>query len=156
VLPARQALEIELGRLAEAIAQQGATAALMDAIAARESERRALEQMLWGSGLGSVQAAIADVREFALEQLTQVRRDAGEAKAEFYVVMRLGKIFPGPASIVSADTRLLDGVVRPYASGVTSWGCRKRSLSISVGSTGPMLEGLNGASAMLGWLTSRS
>jgi site-specific DNA recombinase len=69
----KAALDVELGRLAEAVAQQGAAGALMQAIAARESERRALEETLWGSGPGSVQAAIAEVREFALDQLKQVR-----------------------------------------------------------------------------------
>ena len=67
------ALDTELGRLAEAVAIQGANAALMRAIADRESERRAIEQLLWGSTSGSVQAALADVREFALEQLHQIR-----------------------------------------------------------------------------------
>ncbi len=67
------ALDAELGRLAEAVAIQGANAALMRAIADRESERRAIEQLLWGSTSGSVQAALADVREFALEQLHQIR-----------------------------------------------------------------------------------
>lgn len=47
------------------------------------------------------------------------------------------------------------GLAGHYASGVTNWESRKRSLPISVGSTGPMLEGLNGASATSGWLISR-
>lgn len=46
---------------------------LMRAISDRESERRAIEQLLWGSTSGSVQAALADVREFALKQLHQIR-----------------------------------------------------------------------------------
>jgi len=66
-------LDAELGRLAEAVAIQGANTALMKAIADRESERRAIEQMLWGSTSGSVQAALADVREFALKQFHQIR-----------------------------------------------------------------------------------
>ncbi len=68
-----EALDVELGRLAEAVARQGANTALMKAIAERESERRTIEQLLWGSTSGSVQAALADVREFALKQLKQVR-----------------------------------------------------------------------------------
>ena len=66
-------LDVELGRLAEAVAMQGANTALMKAIADRESEHRAIEQMLWGSTSGSVQAALADVREFALKQFHQIR-----------------------------------------------------------------------------------
>jgi site-specific DNA recombinase len=68
-----EALDVELGRLAEAVAIQGANTALMKAIAHRESERRAIEQMLWGSTSGSVKAALADVRDFALKQLHQIR-----------------------------------------------------------------------------------
>ena len=68
-----ETLDLELGRLAEAVALQGANSALMKAIGGRQSERRAIEQMLWGSSSGSVKAAIADVREFALKQLQQIR-----------------------------------------------------------------------------------
>ena|ERR1017187_1665638 len=46
----------------------------MNAISEREAERRAIEQILWGAGEGSVRAAIADVREFALEQLKDIRQ----------------------------------------------------------------------------------
>ncbi len=59
----------------------GATTALMNAIAERESERRAIEQILWGAAKGSVQSAIADVREFALNQLKQIRHSL-QAQAE--------------------------------------------------------------------------
>ena len=45
----RAAIDLELGRLAEAVALQGVTSALMKAITERESERRAIEQILWGS-----------------------------------------------------------------------------------------------------------
>jgi len=52
---------------------QGANTALMKAMADRESERRAIEQTLCGSNSGSVQAALADVREFSINQLQQIR-----------------------------------------------------------------------------------
>jgi hypothetical protein len=72
-----ESLDIELGRLAEAVALQGANSALMKAIAERESERRVIEQIPWGSSSGSVKAAIADVREFALKQLQRIRGALG-------------------------------------------------------------------------------
>jgi len=39
----------------------------------REAELKAIEQVLWGSGPGSVKAAIGEVREFATEQLQRIR-----------------------------------------------------------------------------------
>src|SRR5882672_10596642 len=51
-------IDLELSRLAEAVAVQGASEALMSAIASREAELRAIEQILWGSGPGSVKSAI--------------------------------------------------------------------------------------------------
>ena len=66
-------IDVELARLAEAIAVQGVSAALMNSIASREAERKAIEQVLWGSGPGSVKAAISEVRQFAIEQIQQIR-----------------------------------------------------------------------------------
>jgi len=45
----------------------------MNAIAIREAELKAIEQVLWGSCPGSVKAVISDVREFAIERLQQIR-----------------------------------------------------------------------------------
>ena len=45
----------------------------MNAIATREAELKAIEQVLWGSGPGSVKAAISEVRQFAVEQIQQIR-----------------------------------------------------------------------------------
>jgi hypothetical protein len=66
-------IEVELSRLAEAVAVQGASTALMSAISSREAELKAIDQILWGSGAGSIKAAISDVREFATEQLAHIR-----------------------------------------------------------------------------------
>jgi hypothetical protein len=66
-------LNIELARLAEAIATQGAAAALLRAISVRESERSSIERILLGSGPGSIKTAIANARELAMERLQQVR-----------------------------------------------------------------------------------
>ena len=68
-----EALDVELARLAEAVAIHGANTALMKAIADSKSERRATEQILWALTSGSVQAALAGVREFALKLLHQIR-----------------------------------------------------------------------------------
>jgi site-specific DNA recombinase len=69
----REQISAELERLAEAIAVQGASTALMNAIASRELELKAIEQVIWGSGPGSVKAAVEDVREFAKERLAVIR-----------------------------------------------------------------------------------
>ena len=69
----KEQIDVELGRLAEAVATQGISAALMNAIAIREAELKAIEQVLWGSCPGSVKAVISDVREFAIERLQQIR-----------------------------------------------------------------------------------
>jgi hypothetical protein len=66
-------LDIELARLAEAIATQGPTAALLSAISVRESERRSIDQTLWESGPGSIKAVIAHARGLATEKLGQIR-----------------------------------------------------------------------------------
>ena len=65
-----ETLDLELGRLAEAVALQGANPALMKAIGGRGPCDRA---NTLGSSSGSVKAAIADVREFALKQPQQIR-----------------------------------------------------------------------------------
>ena len=79
-----------------------------------------------------------------------------EHPEEVILIVR-GHISSGEAKYAISLWKMFEpGSARSYASGVTSWGCRKRSLPISVGSIGPMLEGLNGASATSGWLTSRS
>jgi hypothetical protein len=65
----KEQIENELARLAEAVAAQGVSMALMNAISSREAELKAIEQVLWGS----VKAAIGEVREFATEQLQRIR-----------------------------------------------------------------------------------
>ena len=45
----------------------------MNAISSREAELKTIEQVLWGSGPGSIKAAIGEVREFATEQLQRIR-----------------------------------------------------------------------------------
>jgi site-specific DNA recombinase len=67
------AIDTELSRLAEAVAVQGLSAALMNAIASREAERKTIERVLWGSGPGSIKTAIAEVRQFASQQLSDIR-----------------------------------------------------------------------------------
>jgi hypothetical protein len=52
---------------------QGASRELMTAISAREEERRSIERSLVGSGPGSIKAAISDAREFAKQQLKDIR-----------------------------------------------------------------------------------
>lgn len=69
----KEQIDLELSRLSEAVAVQGASTALMSAIASREAELKAIEQILWGSGTGSVKAAINEVREFARERLGCIR-----------------------------------------------------------------------------------
>ena len=76
------AIDAELGRLAEAVAIQGSSRALMTAISAREAERTAIERSLLGSGPGSIKAAAEDAHEFAREQLRDIRSAAGAAPAE--------------------------------------------------------------------------
>jgi len=66
-------IDAELSHLVEALAVQGASMALMSAISSREAELKAIEQVLWGSGPGSVKAAISEIREFATEQITRIR-----------------------------------------------------------------------------------
>jgi hypothetical protein len=66
-------LDLELARLAEAVATQGPNAAVLSAMSVRESERRSIEQVLRGSGPGSIKAVIANVRELATERLKQIR-----------------------------------------------------------------------------------
>ena len=69
----KEQIDRELVRLAEAVAAQGASMALMNAISSREAELKAIEQVLWGSRPGSVKAAIGEVREFAKEELERIR-----------------------------------------------------------------------------------
>jgi len=45
----KEQIDAELARLAEAVAAQGASMALMNAISSREAELKAIEQVLWGS-----------------------------------------------------------------------------------------------------------
>ena len=66
-------LDLELARLAEAVATQGSNAAVLSAMSVRESERRSIEQVLWGSGPGSIKTVIANVRELATGRLKQIR-----------------------------------------------------------------------------------
>jgi hypothetical protein len=46
----KEQIDTELARLAEAVAAQSASMALMSAISRREAELKAIEQVLWGSG----------------------------------------------------------------------------------------------------------
>jgi hypothetical protein len=55
-------IEAELTRLAEAVAQQGPSPALMRAISSREIEMKELEGKLLGMGPGSVQTTIDEIR----------------------------------------------------------------------------------------------
>src|SRR5260370_40603396 len=48
------------------------------------------------------------------------------------------------------------GLAKFYASGAANWACRKRRLRISVSSTGPTLEVLNGVSVTSHWSTLKS
>jgi len=81
------ALDVELGRLAEAVAIQGASHALMTAISAREAERATIEKALLSSGPGSIKAAFEDLREFAKEQLKDIRSVLGAAPAAARMVL---------------------------------------------------------------------
>ncbi len=75
-------LDIELARLAEAVATEEPTSALLKAISVRESERRSIEQFLWGSGPGLIKEAINDARETATKRLTEIREVIqGQARA---------------------------------------------------------------------------
>jgi hypothetical protein len=67
------AIDEELARLAQGVALQGPSIALMNAISGREAERASIERTLWGSGPNSIKAAIDDVRHFATEQLNGIR-----------------------------------------------------------------------------------
>jgi len=66
-------IDLELARLAEAIATQGAAPVVLKTIAARETERKSIEQALWGAGENSVQNALSDIREFAATRLKDLR-----------------------------------------------------------------------------------
>ena len=67
-------IEAELTRLAEAVAQQGPLPALMRAISSRETEMKELEGKLLGTGPGSVQTTIDEIRVFVLSRLHDIRR----------------------------------------------------------------------------------
>ena len=69
----RDELDIELARLAKAVAIEGPTTAIMKEISVREAERRSIEQVLWGSGPGSIKTAIDNTRALATERLAQIR-----------------------------------------------------------------------------------
>jgi hypothetical protein len=66
-------IDVELARLAEAVAIQGASATLLKAISAREAERKAIEEALWGTGKDSIQVVLSEIRESAMKQLTDIR-----------------------------------------------------------------------------------
>jgi len=66
-------IDIELSRLAEAVATQGASPPLLNAIGTRETERKAIEEALWSSGKDSVQAALSELRAVAINQLSDIR-----------------------------------------------------------------------------------
>jgi site-specific DNA recombinase len=67
-------IEVELTRLAEAVAQQGPLPALMTAISSREIEMKELEGKLLGTGPTSVKATIDEIRVFVLSRLQDIRR----------------------------------------------------------------------------------
>ena len=99
----KEQIDVELARLAEAVAMQGVSAALMSAIASREAERKTIEQLLWGSGKGSVKAAIAEARQFATEQLHQIHAllQGSTAAARFELSQHVDQIVMRPA--ISGD-----------------------------------------------------
>jgi hypothetical protein len=66
-------IDVELSRLAEAVATQGASPALLNAIGTRETDRKAIEEALWSSGKDSVQAALSELRTVAMNQLKDIR-----------------------------------------------------------------------------------
>jgi hypothetical protein len=66
-------IDIDLSRLAEAVATQGASPALLNAIGTRETERKAIEEALCSSGKDSVQAALSELRAVAISQLSDIR-----------------------------------------------------------------------------------
>jgi DNA invertase Pin-like site-specific DNA recombinase len=96
----KEQIDTELARLAEAVAAQGASMALMNAISSREAELKAIEQVLWGSGPGSVKAAIGEVREFATEQLQRIRGVLQSAvkAARFELSKHVGQIVMRPVA----------------------------------------------------------
>jgi hypothetical protein len=70
----KSAVEAELTRLAEAVAQQGPLPVLMRAISSREAEIKDLDGKLLGTGPGSVMTAIDEIRFFVLSRLHDIRR----------------------------------------------------------------------------------
>jgi len=79
-------LELELRRLSAAIAEGGHSAFLLDAIAKRESELRNLTERILIGQQGSKQAGMADMRQFVLTRLADIRgllyADVGRARHE--------------------------------------------------------------------------
>jgi site-specific DNA recombinase len=70
----KSAVETELARLAEAVAQGGALPALMTAISSRETEIKELDRKLLGAGPRSLKATIDEIRVFILSRLKDIRR----------------------------------------------------------------------------------
>jgi hypothetical protein len=66
-------IDLELSRLAEAVATQGASPAFLNAIGTRETERKAIEEAVWSSGRDSVQATLSELRTVAMDQLKDIR-----------------------------------------------------------------------------------
>ena len=76
----------------------GTSRALMAAISAREEERASIERSLVASGPGSIKAAIEDVREFARQQLDDIRGVLAEqpASARMMLSKHVDKIVMRP------------------------------------------------------------
>ena len=86
-MSARKAqLETEIGRLVNAVAEQGHSSFMLSAIAEREAEVRDISEQLLAGGKGSIQQDIQGIRRYVTEQLSNLRsllyQDVPLAKAE--------------------------------------------------------------------------
>ena len=66
-------LELELRRLAEAVAHQGGSGFLLEAMAERERELRQITDCLLAEGPGSVEAELSEIRQFVTTRLADIR-----------------------------------------------------------------------------------
>ena len=74
--------------------------ALLQAIDAREAERKAIEEALWSSGRYAVQTALSELRKFALNQLQDIRTvvSAQVQAARFELSKHLDRIVMRPTT----------------------------------------------------------
>ena len=70
----KEKLESELRRLTAAIAEQGHSSFLLDAIAERENKLREITDRLLSGGVGSVEAQVADIRRALYTDHEKTRR----------------------------------------------------------------------------------